>query len=133
MVLQYNKRDLANIYSIEELNKAINKNNLSYFESIAVTGHGVFNTLKAITKLVIEDVKRKLVAAEKESVSSQQQVPPMPSKIDAPPVVEKKELKRRPVAHRQMSGAAQEEPEIQQKQGLLSKMLSVFKRKDRHF
>lgn len=135
VVLQYNKRDLANILSIEELNKGLNKNNLSYFEAIAVTGHGVFNTLKAITKLVVEDVKHKLAAAEKESVTAKStpQAPPIPAKIDAPPVVEKKELKRRPVAHRQVDGVAQEESEYQQKKGLLGKMLSIFKRKDRPF
>ena len=133
VVLQYNKRDLANIYDVEEMNKAINKNNLSYFEAIATTGHGVFNTLKGITKLVVDDVKKKLAAAEKDTVSSKGapgQAPPAPAKIDAPPVVEKREMKRKQVPHRHVESVAKQGDE---KQGLLSKMMSVFKRKERHF
>jgi len=69
VVLQYNKRDLPEVLRVEELNDALNKNNLSYFEAIAITGHGVFNTLKEITKLVIFDVKRKLSNAEKSTIT----------------------------------------------------------------
>lgn len=63
VVLQYNKRDLKDIYSVQELNDNLNTNNLSFMESIATTGHGVFNTLKAISSVVINNVKSELEAA----------------------------------------------------------------------
>ncbi|MBD3165993.1 gliding-motility protein MglA [bacterium] len=64
IVLQYNKRDLSPVYSVEELNQALNPNNLAHFESVATTGQGVFNTLKGVTALVVQDIKQKLEAAD---------------------------------------------------------------------
>jgi len=56
-VMQYNKRDLPNIVSVEELQKALNRNGFPYFEAIACTGVGVFETLKMIAKLVLNELK----------------------------------------------------------------------------
>ncbi len=83
VIMQYNKRDLSPIYSIEELNEALNSQNLSYFESIATTGHGVFNTLKAISSLVIGDIKSKLDRADRKAV-----VQPAPTAQAEPTQVE---------------------------------------------
>lgn len=57
-VVQYNKRDLPNAASIEELHRLINPNNVPEFQSIASTGWGVFDTLKAIAKLVLQELKK---------------------------------------------------------------------------
>jgi hypothetical protein len=55
LVIQYNKRDLPNITSVDELQKAINpQNTYAYFESVATQGIGVFETLKEICKLVLK-------------------------------------------------------------------------------
>ncbi len=54
LVLQYNKRDLPNVYPVQQLNDLFNKWNLPYCEAVAATGVGVFTTLKAIGKLVID-------------------------------------------------------------------------------
>lgn len=55
LVIQYNKRDLPNITSIEELQKVLNpENKYAYFEAIATQGVGVFETLKEICKLVLK-------------------------------------------------------------------------------
>jgi len=55
LVLQYNKRDLPNITSIEELQKVLNpENKYAYFEAIATQGVGVFETLKEICKMVLK-------------------------------------------------------------------------------
>jgi signal recognition particle receptor subunit beta len=59
LVIQYNKRDLPNIASIAELEKILNPRGLPYFEASAVTGEGVFKTLKAISKMVLDQVKAK--------------------------------------------------------------------------
>jgi mutual gliding-motility protein MglA len=59
LVIQYNKRDLPGIASIEELEKILNPGGLPYFEAVACTGDGVFKTLKAISKIVLDQVKAK--------------------------------------------------------------------------
>ncbi len=61
-VLQYNKRDLPNIASVEELQKNLNKDGVPYFEAIATKGVGVFETLKEIAKMVIRHLSSKAPA-----------------------------------------------------------------------
>lgn len=56
IVLQYNKRDLQDIVSVEELNKSLNTNSFPYFEAVAVQGIGVMESLKLISKLVIRKI-----------------------------------------------------------------------------
>mgnify|MGYP001025846362 FL=1 len=54
IVIQYNKRDLPNITSVEELQKMLNPNlRYPYFEAVAVQGIGVFETLKEVCKRVL--------------------------------------------------------------------------------
>ncbi len=59
MVLQFNKRDLNPIYSTQRMNEALNYGNFEVFEAVAITGQGVFNTLKEISGLVVKDIRRK--------------------------------------------------------------------------
>jgi signal recognition particle receptor subunit beta len=58
LVLQYNKRDINSVSSVAELHALLNYRNVHEFEAIATTGVGVFETLKAIIKLVLIDLKR---------------------------------------------------------------------------
>ncbi len=51
--IQYNKRDLDNILSPEELRAQINPMGVPDFEGIATEGKGVFETLSCVSKLVI--------------------------------------------------------------------------------
>lgn len=53
MVIQYNKRDLPNILPINDLQVQINKRDYTYFESVAIRGIGVFDTLKYICQLTV--------------------------------------------------------------------------------
>jgi hypothetical protein len=53
IVLQYNKRDLPTALPVPVLDKYLNGMQWVRFEAIATTGVGVFDTLKAISKLVI--------------------------------------------------------------------------------
>ncbi|OGC41413.1 gliding-motility protein MglA [candidate division WOR-3 bacterium RBG_13_43_14] len=48
MVIQYNKRDLPNIMPISDLQLYLNREGYTYFESVAVKGIGVFDTLKSV-------------------------------------------------------------------------------------
>ncbi|MFQ5839512.1 MAG: ATP/GTP-binding protein [Candidatus Methylomirabilales bacterium] len=59
LVLQYNKRDLPNVVPVEELQRALNFRNVPWFEAVAPKGIGVFETLKAAAKAVLQDLKRK--------------------------------------------------------------------------
>jgi len=53
-VLMYNKRDLANILSREELDHDLNIDSVPTFESIAIRGIGVLESLKSITKSILK-------------------------------------------------------------------------------
>ncbi len=68
-VIQYNKRDLPDVLSLEELNEQLNEKNVPTFEAAAVSGKGVVETLKAIGKVVVKDLKR--------SLSNREGVPPV--------------------------------------------------------
>lgn len=57
-VIQYNKRDMPGIASIEELRQILNPNGVPDFGAVATTGEGVFETLKAVAKLVLTELKR---------------------------------------------------------------------------
>ena len=59
LVLQYNKRDLPNVYQVDQLNALINKYKLPHYEAVAATGVGVFTTLKGIGKSVIDKFNAK--------------------------------------------------------------------------
>jgi hypothetical protein len=48
--------DLANVMSSEELEQQLNPKGYLSFEAIAVEGIGVFDTLKAISKLVLKAI-----------------------------------------------------------------------------
>lgn len=52
-VLQYNKRDLATAMPVERLEKELNIRAVPSFEAISSEGLGVFATLKAISKLIL--------------------------------------------------------------------------------
>ena len=60
-VIQYNKRDLPNVYSIEELQAALNPGGkVPHFESVAMQGKGVFETFRGISHLLMEKVTKEL-------------------------------------------------------------------------
>jgi signal recognition particle receptor subunit beta len=56
--IQYNKRDLPNIVPAEEMDKLLNNREVPWFEGIATTGKGVFETLKSVAKLVLFELKK---------------------------------------------------------------------------
>ena len=57
-VVQLNKRDLPNSAPLNELQEVLNPTNVTTFEAVAVKGVGVFDTLKAVAKLVLTELKR---------------------------------------------------------------------------
>lgn len=60
VLLQFNKRDLTNILSIEELNRDLNKQKkYDYRESVAINGTGVEETFQQITKIAIKSISKR--------------------------------------------------------------------------
>jgi len=57
-VIQYNKCDLPNITPIDELRRLLNPNGVPDFQACAQTGEGVFETLKAVAKLILINLKQ---------------------------------------------------------------------------
>lgn len=70
LVFEFNKRDMENILSIEDLNKDLNPRKLPYFQTIANKGVGVMETLEAISKIALDDMEQRLKGSA--SVSSTQ-------------------------------------------------------------
>lgn len=61
LVLQFNKRDLSNILTVDELNSALNPDGkLDSFEASAANGTGVFETLKGISKLTLRALRSRM-------------------------------------------------------------------------
>lgn len=56
MVIQYNKRDLPDAMSVEELDQHLNQRGAPSFEAIASSGQGVFPTLKALAARVLDSI-----------------------------------------------------------------------------
>jgi len=57
VVLQYNKRDLPGVLPVDVLDKTLNNRGVPYFSASASTGEGVLETLTAVSKLVLGDLR----------------------------------------------------------------------------
>jgi len=55
-VIQYNKRDLPDTMSVDELRTVLNPMGVPDFEAVAIEGEGVFQTLSAVSKLVVKSL-----------------------------------------------------------------------------
>jgi signal recognition particle receptor subunit beta len=64
-VLQYNKRDLPGAETVEEMQKKLNFFGVPSFEAVALTGQGVFPTLKAVIKKVVGNVHAQLEGTQR--------------------------------------------------------------------
>ena len=90
IVLQYNKRDLSNILTIEELDADLNPDGaFLHQESSAVNGDGVITTLKEITKLTLKKLKVRMTAPEDTKTTTKIAAPtvrPVRPPQPAPPI-----------------------------------------------
>jgi mutual gliding-motility protein MglA len=57
-VVQYNKRDLPSAVGVEELSEVLNPTRVPEYEAVATTGVGVFDTLKALAKQVLTELRK---------------------------------------------------------------------------
>jgi signal recognition particle receptor subunit beta len=71
IVLQYNKRDIANPFAIEELHRRIGLDQAAVFETIATSGHGILATLTTISKHVVRALRNESNPNSTSAVTSQ--------------------------------------------------------------
>jgi signal recognition particle receptor subunit beta len=57
-VLQLNKRDLPDILPTDELSRQLQLKGEPIVEAVAISGQGVFDTLREVAKLVLAELKR---------------------------------------------------------------------------
>ncbi len=95
LVLQYNKRDLASILSLDDLEETLNPaRSYESYEACAVLGQGVFETLKAISRLTLRSLKKRMLGEERPVRSTmiatvaQKAPPPPPAEPQAPAIPE---------------------------------------------
>ncbi len=105
LVVQYNKRDLPDILSVEELNQSFNRYKSPHFESVASQGKGVFESLTMACRLVLKAIengvesRRAPGGAEKSPLAAPRGAalgktalspnPPQPPPAARPPAMEK--------------------------------------------
>jgi CRP-like cAMP-binding protein/GTPase SAR1 family protein len=64
LVYEYNKRDMREILSMEELNQDLNLWNLPCFETVATEGTGVLDAFESISSLAIKNLEKRLLQLE---------------------------------------------------------------------
>jgi signal recognition particle receptor subunit beta len=86
LVFQYNKRDLATILSLEELEQSLNSTqSCESYEACAVLGQGVFETLKAISRLTLRSLKKRMLGEEKPAAAAKITARQAPSTVAQQP------------------------------------------------
>jgi signal recognition particle receptor subunit beta len=88
VVFQFNKRDIRQILSVDELNDTLNPGGAPFFEAAALHGIGVFETLKAISRMALASVRKKIAwdTGRKAPVEMPAAAPPPGAMAPAEPV-----------------------------------------------
>jgi signal recognition particle receptor subunit beta len=58
-IVQYNKRDLGSVAPLRFMQYVLNPRQVPYFEAVAPDGHGVFESLNAVCRLVLANLRAK--------------------------------------------------------------------------
>ena len=64
-VIQFNKRDLPDALSTDQMNKELNRWNVPTYEAQAANGTGVFETLRGVSKLLLSKISKDVVEKDK--------------------------------------------------------------------
>jgi signal recognition particle receptor subunit beta len=81
ITIQYNKRDLPNAMTIDELNRTFNKHNLPFNGAIANRGEGVFESLKMIGKIIIDALNKKYSRQTSKTTTGGPRIPMPPKSL----------------------------------------------------
>jgi mutual gliding-motility protein MglA len=85
-VLQYNKRDLQDVLSIEDLDGLLNEFNAPFYEAVATNGMGVEETLQGVVKLVARSLRDRFkIPAEAAGAELVEPLPTAPTAVPPPP------------------------------------------------
>jgi signal recognition particle receptor subunit beta len=76
IIIQYNKRDLPNALPVEEIDRQINKYQFPWTEAVANKGIGVFDSLKLMGKIVIDNLNRKYSRLSRGGAAARPAQPP---------------------------------------------------------
>jgi len=101
LALQYNKRDLANVLAVDDLQKDLNRDGLhESYEASAILGQGVFETLKAISRLTLRSLKKRMLGEDRAAPRAAIPAVPAPPKIAPPPTAAAERTRPVPVEDR---------------------------------
>src|SRR5262249_60541051 len=77
IVIQYNKRDLDDILSVEAMQEALGFSSYPSVEAVASAGRGITETFKLISKLTVVDLLRRVPGQEpQEGAAPPRPLPP---------------------------------------------------------
>jgi mutual gliding-motility protein MglA len=76
LVFQYNKRDLANIDSVEEMNAYLQPGKAAVVEAVALQGTGVTATLRQAVSRILENLKNRVDVSATEGGQAAAAAPP---------------------------------------------------------
>jgi signal recognition particle receptor subunit beta len=87
LVIQYNKRDLADAFAIDELHRRIALPGATVFEAVASEGTGILQTLSTISKKVIRALREQSLTnqAAPAQAPPPSPAPPPPAQTSPPP------------------------------------------------
>ena len=71
VVIQYNKRDLPDVLPIAELEAALNTRGWPSYEASALTGQGVFETLRGVVRLTLLSLRDQLEASSYKGITQE--------------------------------------------------------------
>ena len=101
LALQYNKRDLANVLAVDDLQRDLNRDGLhESYEASAILGQGVFETLKAISRLTLRSLKKRMHGEDRAAPRAAIPAVPAPPKIAPPPAAAAERTRPVPVEER---------------------------------
>ncbi len=86
IVIQYNKRDLPDILSVEAMQEALGFSRYSRVEAVASEGRGVTETFKLISKLTFLDLLRRLQGRPPAEITSSPPTIPGEARETRPPL-----------------------------------------------
>ena len=70
-ILHYNKRDLTDILSVEELNKTLNRREFKFFETIAIEGRGIFEGLRSLNSMLMDNLAKRYDITNKKNLKKE--------------------------------------------------------------
>ena len=137
IVVQYNKRDLTDVLSVDAMQEALGLSSYPFVEAVASAGRGITETFKLVSKLTFVDLMRRLQGRRPEDAAAAQARPALalvPPPVEAAPSVTPRAAEPPAPRVEEASGSAAApapEPRDDRLAGLESRLSEVSERLDR--